>query len=87
VNPFAPDKSSTLVIDGIYRYTRNPMYLGLALLLVALAAFLGNAWSATVVPAYVWYMTQFQIKPEERALLEKFGSEFRAYTNSARRWL
>ena len=87
VNPFTPDVSSTLVVDGIYRYSRNPMYVALVFVLAAWAVYLGNGVAALVIPAFVLYMTQFQIKPEERALLERFGTNYADYMKSARRWL
>ncbi len=86
-NPMRPEKASRLVISGPYRYTRNPMYLGLALNLSAWALYLNHAaaWLAPV--AFVLYITQFQIKPEERALLVRFGADYAAYTQRVRRWL
>jgi protein-S-isoprenylcysteine O-methyltransferase Ste14 len=87
VHPIHPHKASAIVSEGIYRYTRNPMYLGLALFLLAWAAWLGNLVSFTGVPAFVAYMTRFQIRPEERALLAKFGPAFSDYMQTVRRWM
>lgn len=87
VLPHAPDKASAVVSDGIFRYTRNPMYLGLTLLLAAWAAMLGNLASLVGLVLFVVYMTRFQIIPEERALSEKFGAPFDDYMQSVRRWL
>jgi protein-S-isoprenylcysteine O-methyltransferase Ste14 len=87
VNPLTPDASSSVVTGGVYRISRNPMYLGFLLALVGWAVYLSNAGAAVLVPAFVAYMTQFQIKPEERALLAKFGSEFAQYMSRVRRWL
>ena len=87
VHPTYPDKASAVVSEGVYRFTRNPMYLGLAMLLLAWAAWLGNLVSAVFVPSFIAWMTRFQIRPEERALLEKFGPAFRDYTESVRRWM
>ena len=78
VNPMVPEKANALVTSGIYRITRNPMYLALALLLLAWAIFLRNSVALGLVLLFVLYLTQFQIKPEERALEELFGDEFRA---------
>lgn len=87
VDPTRPDKASSLVRDGIYRYTRNPMYLGFLLMLVGLAFFLGN-WPALVVAlAFAPYMNRFQIEPEERALARLFGAEFDRFRAEVRRWL
>ncbi len=87
VNPLTPNASSSVVTSGVYRVSRNPMYLGFLIALVGWAVFLANAGAALFLPAFVVYMTQFQIKPEERALLAKFGSEFALYMSRVRRWL
>ncbi len=87
VNPFTPERSSSLVSTGIYRFSRNPMYLGLLLVLAGWSVFLANWVAALLLPAFVVYMNRFQIRPEERALSEKFGSQFIAYASSVRRWL
>ncbi len=87
VNPFTPEQSTSLVATGVYRLSRNPMYLGLLLALMGWSACLANWVSALVLPAFVAYMNRFQIQPEERALRERFGSQFLAYAESVRRWL
>lgn len=87
VNPLSPHKSSTVVQDGIYRFTRNPMYLGMALLLCAWAVWRSHALAWLLLPCFVAYITRFQIQPEERALLAKFGAPYQAYLGRVRRWL
>jgi protein-S-isoprenylcysteine O-methyltransferase Ste14 len=87
VNPFTPEQSSSLVATGIYRFSRNPMYLGFLLALVGWGAYLASWVSALLLPAFVAYMNRFQIQPEERALTERFGQQFLAYSQSVRRWL
>lgn len=87
INPLTPSASSTVVSGGVYRFSRNPMYLGLLLALAACAIYLSNAVAALLLPAFIAYMNQFQIKPEERALLAKFGSQFAHYMGTVRRWL
>ena len=87
VNPMKPESSSSLVAAGIYRVTRNPMYLGFLLILLGWAAYLSNALSVLAIPAFVLYMTVFQIRPEERALDSLFGPEFAAYKAQVRRWI
>lgn len=87
VNPLQPGKASALVTGGIFRWTRNPMYLGMATLLVAWAVVLANPLSIVVIPFFVAYLNRFQIGPEERALERRFGAEFRAYRDRVRRWL
>jgi protein-S-isoprenylcysteine O-methyltransferase Ste14 len=87
VNPMTPSASSSLVTAGIYTVTRNPMYLGFAMFLLGWGIFLANPVSLLVIPCFVFYMTRFQIIPEERALQSLFGPDFQAYRAKARRWL
>ena len=86
INPLRPAKASALVTGGIYRITRNPMYVGLAFLLTGWAAWLGSLWPFLGPALFVAYITRFQIAPEERILRRKFG-EFDAYAARVRRWL
>lgn len=87
VNPLHPEAASALVVSGIYRRTRNPMYLGVLLLLLGWAVFLANALAFIVPAAYVPLMNRLQIIPEERALAARFGSGFADYQSRVRRWL
>ena len=87
VDPTRPQAASALVKDGIYRWTRNPMYLGFAVLLLGWAVYLASPPSAIALACFVLYMNRFQIVPEERALQERFGSEFAEYRLTVRRWL
>jgi protein-S-isoprenylcysteine O-methyltransferase Ste14 len=87
VNPMKPASSSTLVVSGIYRYTRNPMYLGFLLGLIGWAIYLSNALAFFLLPAFVAYINRFQIGPEEKALGVLFGEQFVAYCSRVRRWL
>lgn len=87
VHPSRPEDTTSLVATGIYRFTRNPMYLGLACCLLAWAFFLGNAAALPGVIAFFLYMTRFQIKPEERVLRSKFGAVYAEYSSNVRRWL
>ena len=87
INPMKPESSSSLVISGIYKLSRNPMYLGFLLVLVGWAVFLSNALAFVFVPAFVFYMNRFQIEPEEKSLAGKFGQEFVDYKSRVRRWL
>ena len=87
VNPTTPQKSSSVVTTGVYRFSRNPMYLGFLLFLAAWAIALANAAAFLLLPAFVAYMNRFQISVEERALLAHFGDEYLAYMRSVRRWL
>jgi protein-S-isoprenylcysteine O-methyltransferase Ste14 len=87
INPMKPEKTSALVTSGIYRFTRNPMYLGLLLVVVAWAVFLASAWALAGPVAFVLYIRRFQIAPEERVLSAKFGAAYSDYTARVRRWL
>jgi len=86
VDPSDPSKSSTLVVTGLYKYSRNPMYLAMLLLLLALGLLLGNAFNILVAAGFVAYMNRFQIAPEEEALLQIFGKEYSQYCTQVRRW-
>lgn len=87
VDPRVPQQSSRLVASGIYRYSRNPMYLGFLLLLTGIACYLGNIAAFALLPLFVLYMNCFQIEPEERFLQQKFGAEYQVYLTQVRRWL
>jgi len=84
--PMLPRKTTSLVTTGIFRWTRNPMYLGLATALVGWAVFLSAAWPLFGPILFVLYVNRFQIQPEERVLTELFGSEYANYTRRVRRW-
>ncbi len=86
-DPIHPQKATVLVIEGIFRFTRNPMYLGLALLLASWACLLENVIAALFLPLFILYMTRFQIRPEERELLVIFGNPYREYVQNVHRWL
>lgn len=87
INPMKPDTATALVNSGVYRFTRNPMYLGFLVVLLGWAVFLANVLSALMLVGFVWFMNRFQIVPEERALSARFGSAFSAYCKRVRRWL
>lgn len=87
VNPLAPDRAEKLVVSGFYRFTRNPMYLGMAAMLLAWGLWLGNGASLACVAFFLGFITQFQIKPEEAALTEKFGKDYKAYCAKVGRWM
>ncbi len=87
VNPIQPETAGSLVVSGIYRRTRNPMYLGFLLGLAGWAVFLSNALAFIFLPVFVLYLNRYQIRPEERALASVFGKDFAAYQSKVRRWL
>ena len=87
VDPVRPHKSSALVMEGIYRHSRNPMYAGMALMLAAWALYLENVAAILSWPVAPWYLQRFQIIPEERALAELYGAPYLEYLARVRRWL
>lgn len=87
VNPLKPEQASTLVTGGIYRLTRNPMYVGVTVVLLAWAVFLAAPWALAGPIAFVPYITRFQILPEERVLAARFGDAYGDYRAQVRRWL
>ena len=87
VNPLTPSKSAAVVTTGVYRLTRNPMYLGLALILLGLAVYLASVWALFGPLVFAAYITRFQIVPEERVLTARFGAAFSTYCARVRRWL
>ena len=87
VNPLHPERATSLVDGGVFRYTRNPMYVGVLLVLVALATYLASPLCLLGPLLFVGYITRFQILPEERALEALFGDAYRDYKRRVRRWL
>jgi len=87
INPLRPQMASTLVMKGIYRITRNPMYLGLTLWLTAWALWLGTLSCWIVVAAFPIIITGLQILPEERALEKLFGEPYLDYRKRVSRWI
>jgi protein-S-isoprenylcysteine O-methyltransferase Ste14 len=87
VNPMRPQDASTLVTGGLFRYSRNPIYLGMAVLTLAGVAISQNLLNLLFVIAFVVYITLFQIRPEEQALQGRFGAAFDSYCERVRRWI
>lgn len=86
-HPSHPDKASQLVTHGVYRFTRNPMYLSMLLMLLAGAILFGSVSVLLIPPLFVWTLSTQQIQPEERALAELFGQSYLDYQQRVRRWL
>jgi len=87
INPMKPARASRLVTGGVFRWSRNPIYLGDLLILAALAVWLGQVANLALLPMFVAYIDRFQIWPEERVLAARFGAEYAAYRARVRRWL
>ena len=86
-NPQALEQVSSLVTSGIYQYSRNPMYVGLVLILLGWAFYLSHFLAFVLLPIFILYMTRFQIQPEERMMAQKFGKTYQDYLNKVRRWI
>ncbi|MFQ3251245.1 MAG: protein-S-isoprenylcysteine O-methyltransferase Ste14 [Glaciecola sp.] len=87
LTPLEPERASALLQSGVFAFTRNPIYLAQLICLIAFAVILANAFALLGAVLFYFYLTEFQIKPEERALKECFGEEYLAYLNRVRRWL
>ena len=87
INPMKPANSTTLIATGIYRLSRNPIYLGDIAVLVAWAVFLAAPWMLAGPVVFMAYTSRFQIAPEERALADRFGDTYALYVAQVRRWL
>lgn len=87
VDPRHPEKASALVCKGVYRYTRNPMYLGMLLCLAGLFVHLRSLPTGLLLPCFVLYMNRYQIAAEERAIHVRFGDSYADYRTRVRRWI
>jgi len=87
INPRRPENSSALVVSGTYTLSRNPIYLADLLILLGWGLYLSNLFALALVIAFIFYVTRFQIMPEERALEKRFGDQYLAYKNKVRRWI
>lgn len=87
VDPRVPHKSHVLVVNGLYKISRNPMYMGMLLCLLSLSFYQGNILNLLICIAFILYLQRFQIQPEERFLTEKFGRQYLEYCQKVRRWI
>lgn len=87
VNPLSPSETTSLVTTGVYKFSRNPMYLGFLLVLIGWGVFLSNLYSLSLAVLFVFYMNTFQIQPEEHIIQKIFGREFDEYQERVRRWI
>jgi protein-S-isoprenylcysteine O-methyltransferase Ste14 len=76
-----------LLTKGVFKFSRNPIYLALLNLLICFSIYLGSFFGLIILPLFVIYMNQFQIKPEEKAMLKLYGKEFENYCSKVRRWI
>ncbi len=87
VNPLSPEQATKLVTDGIFKYSRNPMYLGMALVLGSIAVFFNFMGGIILIALFCAYITKFQIIPEEKAMKDLFSDDFEKYIKVTRRWI
>lgn len=87
VDPRRPDRTCSMVSSGIYRISRNPMYLGFLIMLSAWTIYLSAIINFLFLPLFVVYMNRFQIAPEERFMIQKFGADYEKYMTEVRRWI
>ena len=87
VNPLSPEQATKLVTDGIFKYSRNPMYLGMAFVLGSIAVFFNLIGGIILIALFCVYITKFQIIPEERAMMNLFAQDFDEYKKVTRRWI
>lgn len=87
VNPTKPYKTTSLVITGVYKITRNPMYLGMLLIIISFAFYKASIISLILIPFFIFYINKFQIEPEEFEMRKKFGKEYEDYCKKVDRWI
>ena len=87
VNPIKFRKVSKLITTGIFKYSRNPMYLGMIFIVISTSIFYLNYYSITTPFIFYFWINRFQIKREEIFLAKKFGKEYISYKSKTRRWI
>ena len=87
LSPLQPEKASYLVVSGIFKYSRNPMYLGMLLILISMTIKFNFVGGILIIFAFITFITKFQIIPEETALEKLFGKEFTRYKKKTKRWI
>ena len=87
ITPLNPYKATKLITDGIYKFSRNPMYLGLLLMLVGISIILNLTGGFLFILLFIFYINLFQIIPEENAMVDLFKDEFTEYKKNVRRWI
>ena len=87
ITPLNPSNATKLITDGIYKFSRNPMYLGLLLVLLGISIILNLTGGFFLIPLFILYLNLFQIIPEENAMVDLFKDEFLEYKKKVRRWI
>ena len=87
INPMDLTQTIKLVVTGTFALSRNPMYLGLAGILIGVTLFL-KAWLGFIaIPIFIMYINKYQIAPEEKILTEKFKDDYISYCSTVKRWI
>ena len=87
ITPLNPSNATKLITDGIYKFSRNPMYLGLLLVLLGISIILNPTGGFILIPLFILYLNLFQIIPEENAMVDLVKDEFLEYKKNVRRWI
>ena len=87
VTPLNPSSATKLITNGIYKYSRNPMYLGMSLVLAGISIMVNPIGGLAFISLFILYINQFQIEPEEKAMTKLFKNEFSEYKKYVRRWI
>jgi len=87
ITPLNPSNATKLITDGIYKFSRNPMYLGLLLVLLGISIIINLIGGFFLIPLFILYLNLFQIIPEENAMVDLFKDEFLDYKKNVRRWI
>ena len=87
ITPLNPSKATKLIVHGVYKFSRNPMYLGLLLVLFGVSTMLNPIGGLFITPLFILYLNYFQIIPEENAMIQLFKGEFLKYKRKVRRWI
>ena len=87
ITPLKPSKATKLIVSGVYKFSRNPMYLGLLMIVISTSIFYLNIFSIVTPVLFVSWINRFQIGREEIFLTEKFGKEYILYKTKTRRWI
>ena len=87
ISPLQPEKASALVISNVYKYSRNPMYLGMLFILISLAISYNIIGGIIAISIFIFFITKFQIKPEEVQMEKLFGEKYAQYKKRTRMWI
>ena len=87
IDPLRPFKSTSLITNDIYKYSRNPMYFGYLLIILGSSVYLGNVISIIIIPLFIFTINFLQIIPEEEALKDIYGPRYDEYLSKVRRWI